>query len=196
MTDSTCAIYETLHELQKKLKAPKTQRNNFGKYNYRHYEDIILALKEIIPLGCSVTLSDKIHQLGDRYYVEATATLSNSQGQSVSATAWAREQQTKKGCDESQVTGGASSYSRKYALNGLFAIDSSEVEHDAEDNRDEPRAEPKAPDYALEQAYTKVVKLISDGKISEAKDLMNQNKGFKSQIWAKLDESYREELSA
>jgi hypothetical protein len=113
----------TLAEIQAKLKAPKGQRNNFGNYSYRSCEDILEALKPIInPLGFWVTLNDEIVQIGERYYVKATATITNGKD-SWFNTAYAREEESKKGMDGSQVTGASSSYARKYALNGLLSID-------------------------------------------------------------------------
>ena len=113
-----------LVEIQKHLKAPKNQRNNFGKYNYRSCEDILEAVKPLSnKLECSVLLSDRIVLVGDRIYVEATATLFKDSDNVVESTALAREPLSQKGMNEAQITGSASSYARKYALNGLFAID-------------------------------------------------------------------------
>ncbi len=113
-----------LVEIQKYLKAPKNQRNNFGKYNYRSCEDILEAVKPLAnKLECSVLLSDRIVLVGDRIYVEATATLFKDSDNVVRSTALAREPLSQKGMNEAQITGSASSYARKYALNGLFAID-------------------------------------------------------------------------
>ena len=114
-----------LSKIQKNLKAPKNQRNNFGNYNYRSAEDILEAIKPYLngDDGITLILSDEIVLIGDRYYVKATATLSDKDGKTASATAYAREPLTKKGMDEAQITGATSSYARKYALNGLFAID-------------------------------------------------------------------------
>ncbi len=112
-----------LIEVQQLLKAPKSQRNNFGKYNYRSCEDIIEAAKPLLTeRGLLLTISDEISQIGDRYYVKATASVTDGD-QSVTTVAYAREEEAKKGMDGAQITGSASSYARKYALNGLFAID-------------------------------------------------------------------------
>lgn len=118
-------IYEKLKVIQTKLKAPKGQYNNFGKYNYRSLEDITEAVKPLLDeVGATLIISDEIIQIGDRYYVKATATLYDiGSNENISVTAFARESETKKGMDESQITGATSSYARKYALNGLFAID-------------------------------------------------------------------------
>lgn len=113
-----------LISIQSELKAPKGQFNSFGKYKYRSAEDILEALKPILAKHeCFVILSDQISLIGDRYYLIATATIWSKDGKSVSVTGIAREEDTKKGMDGSQITGTASSYARKYALNGLFAID-------------------------------------------------------------------------
>ena len=118
-------IYAALMAVQAELKAPKNQRNNFGKYNYRSCEDIVEAVKPLLKEnGLFLTMSDDIVLIGDRYYVKATVSVTDIvTGESVQTSALAREAAQKKGMDESQVTGTASSYARKYALNGLFAID-------------------------------------------------------------------------
>lgn len=110
-----------LNQIQKELKAPKGQFNSFGKYKYRSCEDILEAVKPLLGEAI-LTVSDDIVTIGDRFYVKATATLL-LKPESVSVSAFAREPLNKKGMDESQVTGAASSYARKYALNGLFCID-------------------------------------------------------------------------
>lgn len=122
----TVPIRARLLRIQRALKAPKNQRNTYGKYNYRNAEDILEAVKPLCDEhGAVLTLSDEIVVIGDRYYVKATATLIavDSIGDWVSTVAYAREEQNKKGMDGSQVTGASSSYARKYALNGLFCID-------------------------------------------------------------------------
>ena len=110
--------------IQATLSAPKNQFNGFGKYKYRSCEDILAALKPLLQQQkCTLTISDDIVAVGERIYIKATATLTSSTGEAVSTSAFAREEETKKGMDASQVTGAASSYARKYALGGLFAID-------------------------------------------------------------------------
>lgn len=110
--------------IQNELKAPKGQTNTFGKYKYRSLEDILEALKPLLHKNeCHLVINDDIVLVGDRYYVKATATLYSSEGQSISSSALAREEENKKGMDGAQLTGATSSYARKYALNGLFAID-------------------------------------------------------------------------
>lgn len=113
-----------LNIIQTHLVAQKTQFNSFGKYKYRSCEDILAAVKPLLSeTGCTLMLADDIMMVGNRFYVKATATLTNPKGESVTTTAFAREDEEKKGMDGSQVTGASSSYARKYALNGLFAID-------------------------------------------------------------------------
>jgi hypothetical protein len=120
-----------LSKIQKELKVGKGKWNDFSKFNYRTCSDILEAVKPLLPDGYSVILNDKVILVGDRFYIEATATLNGEQ--SFSCTALAREPVVKKGMDEAQVTGTASSYARKYALSGLFAIDDSE-DVDAKEN--------------------------------------------------------------
>ena len=118
-------VYEKLMTVQTKLRAPKGQYNQFGHYSYRSCEDILEALKPLLAeVGAIVNVSDEVKLIGDRFYVEATAMFLDCEtGDSVVARASAREDETKKGMDLAQVTGSVSSYARKYALNGLFAID-------------------------------------------------------------------------
>jgi len=112
-----------LTEIQAQLKAPKNQFNAFGKYKYRSCEDILEALKPLLlAQKCHLTITDDIVHIGDRYYIRATAKLSNGT-ESIEVSAMAREAADKKGMDDSQITGSTSSYARKYALNGLFLID-------------------------------------------------------------------------
>lgn len=116
-------LTKSLGDVQFKLKAPKGQVNSFGHYNYRSCEDILEAVKPLLhEAGLTLTLSDDVIAVGNRVYVKATATVTDG-AESISNTAFAREAESKKGMDDSQVTGTASSYARKYALNGLFAID-------------------------------------------------------------------------
>lgn len=108
-------------KIQKELKAPKNQRNNFGNYNYRNQEDILEAVKPLLG-DLVLTVNDEIVMVGDRVYVKSTATITDGES-SISNSALARESEEKKGLDSSQITGSTSSYARKYALNGLFLID-------------------------------------------------------------------------
>ena len=123
-------IYEKLLNIQSELKAPKGQTNKFGGYKYRSCEDILEAVKPLCKkYNVSLILTDSLQNIGDRYYIQANAVLYNIEKdeegrlETVGNSAYARESETKKGMDDSQITGTASSYARKYALNGLFNID-------------------------------------------------------------------------
>lgn len=129
-------IYKKLLRIQQTLKVPKTQYNSFGKYKYRKAEDILEAAKPLAHAeGCVLILADNIATFGDRYYVKATASLISTENEEerIEVSSYAREEQSKSGMDGSQITGGASSYARKYALNGLLAIDDS-ADSDATNN--------------------------------------------------------------
>lgn len=119
------SVHTKLAVVQATLNAPKNQRNNFGNYNYRSAEDILEAVKPLThDQGLTLVVSDIVVAVEDRIYVVAVAKVTDVEsGETVEAHGWAREPQTKKGMDESQITGAASSYARKYAMNGLFAID-------------------------------------------------------------------------
>lgn len=122
-------IYEKLINVQTELIAPKSRKNTFGKYSYRTCEDILSAVKPLLKkYGLTLTVSDDIVQVGERFYVKATATLLDTEGEPfpITVSAFARESQDKKGMDDAQITGSASSYACKYALNGLFCIDDSQ----------------------------------------------------------------------
>lgn len=113
-----------LISIQSELKAPKSQFNKFGGYKYRKAEDILEAVKPLLAKQkCTLIITDDIVLVGNRIYVKATATIKNEKGEFETSTGWAREEETKKGMDGSQITGASSSYARKYALNGLLAID-------------------------------------------------------------------------
>lgn len=140
-----------LLEIQAELKAPKSQFNSFGKYHYRNCEDILEALKPLlVKHGLTLTISDDIVAIGNRVYVRATASIKGAVvAEDVSVTAYARESEDKKGMDAAQVTGAASSYARKYALNGLFLIDDTK---DADSSNDHGKSEETAhkPTYRAE----------------------------------------------
>jgi hypothetical protein len=118
-------VYRKLLTVQKELKAPKSQYNKFGGYDYRSCEDILQAVKPLLAKAeAALTITDSLELIGERYYIKATATFVDIEtGESVSIESFAREEEAKKGMDASQITGSASSYARKYALNGLFCID-------------------------------------------------------------------------
>jgi len=131
------SIHEALMNIQSELKAPKIQRNNFGNYNYRSQEDILEAVKPLLhDNGLHMIISDEIQVVGERVYVKATVTISNGDKE-LSVSASARESLSKKGMDESQITGATSSYARKYALNGLFLIDDTKDADATNDHKEE-----------------------------------------------------------
>lgn len=138
------SVHHKLKEIQKKLKAPKNQKNTFGGYKYRSCEDILEAVKPLLyEQDCTLTIDDEMIAVIDSVYVKATATLTDCvSDSSVTATAYAREQETAKGATAPQLTGACSSYARKYALNGLFCIDDTK-DADATNTGDEPKQAPK-----------------------------------------------------
>lgn len=151
-------IHEVLHFIQKTLKAPKNQHNKFGGYNYRSCEDIVEAVKSILPKGATLKLSDDIVMLGNRFYVKATAALCY-QGQCESVSAFAREADDRKGMDAAQLTGATSSYARKYALNGLFMIDDTEdADSMAAPEKQEKPKEEKPKELTPQQVFLKKAK--------------------------------------
>ena len=172
-----------LLQIQSELKAPKGQFNTYGKYKYRSCEDILEAVKPILKkCNCTLLLSDSLVYVGDRYYIKATATLINAEGKSVSTEAYAREEETKKGMDASQITGASSSYARKYALNGLLCID---------DNKDSDTTNtgdnaPAAPAKTSKEDNAEVEKAIAEINAAKSKEeLINaiaKYKGNKSVI--------------
>ena len=129
---------EKLINIQNEIRAPKSQWNNFGRYNYRNAEDILQAFKPLgKKYGCMINLTDDLIYIGDRFYVKSTAKIIDLDGSLISESiSMAREPENKKGTDQSQVTGGSSSYARKYALNGLLALDDNK-DADHYDNRSE-----------------------------------------------------------
>ena len=139
--NKTLTVFEKLNIVQTGLKVEKGHKNDFGNYNYRNLADIFEGLKPLLnENGCHVTVSDEIVTMNGMNYIKATATFSDG-NDSISATGWAREPVQKKGMDDSQITGATSSYARKYACNGLFAIDDTK-DADSMDNRNH-----KIPNY-------------------------------------------------
>lgn len=163
-----------LISIQQELKAPKGQYNSFGKYHYRSCEDILEAVKPILGKhSCVLLLSDEIVFIEGRHYLKATATIFNSEGTRVAVSALAREPLDKKGMDDSQITGMASSYARKYALNGLFCIDDTK-DADTMDNTQsksqttpKPLSAPKSDKPMMHQGHQNwnaLLQSILDGK--------------------------------
>jgi hypothetical protein len=150
--------------IQDKLKAPKGQFNSFGKYHYRSAEDILEAVKKVVnPMGFSIVLTDQVKEVGGRIYVEAIASLFNGELE-YNSTGFAREEETKKGMDGSQITGAASSYARKYALNGLFAIDDTKDSDATNDHGKSQESKPQAKvtEYQPSKFVIEFKELISD----------------------------------
>lgn len=142
-------IFKKLMAIQQALKAPKDQYNDFGKYHYRSAESVLESVKPLLAeQKCVLLLHDSMEEAGGRVYVKATADLydSETEGSYISVTAFAREEETKKGMDASQVTGAASSYARKYALNGLFCIDDNK---DSDFTNTQTKEQKKAPEGAV-----------------------------------------------
>ena len=134
---------DKLLKIQQELKAPKSQRNNFGGYNYRSCEDIFEAVKPILEKEkLTLRVTDELVLIGDRYYIKATAILSDGK-EIIENVAYAREEESKKGMDGSQITGASSSYARKYALNGLFLIDDTLDSDATNDGSEKPKVETK-----------------------------------------------------
>ena len=160
---------EKLIHIQSRLKAPKGNYNSFGKYKYRSCEDILEAVKPLLAEeGLTLTLSDEIEHIGDRYYVRATASLYENDNLIEIVSAYAREEDNKKGMDASQITGTASSYARKYALNGLFLIDDTK---DAD--TDEYASQTAYEEYATTTEKKTLMRLCEDLNIDIA-DILNQ----------------------
>lgn len=135
----SATFYERLASIQEHLNAPKNQYNSFGKYKYRSCEDILEGVKPLLK-GLFLSISDEIVLIGDRYYVKATATITDGENKHT-ATAMAREEESKKGMDSAQVTGATSSYARKYCLNGLFGIDDAK-DADTDEHKHQQNAAP------------------------------------------------------
>ena len=153
--------------IQNELKAPKGQFNSFGRYKYRSCEDILEAVKPLLhKYSCSLNISDEVVMVGDRFYVRATAILSKDTGEVISSSvAYAREDESKKGMDGAQVTGAASSYARKYALNGLFCIDDTkDADTDEYTKNTKPEKEPAEKDKNC-NLYIQLEKKLTESKI-------------------------------
>lgn len=185
------AIYEKLLNIQSELKAPKNQTNNFGRYNYRSCEDILEAVKPILKKEkCVVIVNDEIEQVDNRFYVKATVSLVDVEsGEIIASSAYAREEESKKGMDGSQVTGASSSYARKYALNGLFAIDDTK-DSDATNQHDKKQNTANQQSIIKQQiAEILKVKGISFDKITEVIKVK-----FKKQKFDELTASDQQKL--
>ncbi|WP_424777656.1 ERF family protein [Porphyromonas endodontalis] len=194
--EAQSALLRLLAQIQSELKAPKGQRNNFGKYNYRSCEDILEAVKPILNVrGLSIILTDDIVQIGERYYVRATATIYDSEGSYISNSALAREELKCTGMNASQITGATSSYARKYALNGLFAIDDTKDADATNKEQDEPKtdneaAQPAFTDEirsALAKAQTVQQLVETFGRLPQALRDSAEVKSYCAQLKSKLE---------
>lgn len=168
-------IKEKLFNIQQELKVEKSQFNAFGKYKYRSCEDILSSVKPILEkYKCILLLTDQIENIGDRYYIKATATLNDVENDGyLGVSAFAREELTKKGMDGSQITGTSSSYARKYALNGLFAIDDTK-DSDATNTGDNTQARPTPrTDVITKDMYEELSKLCKLANKVETKSMVN-----------------------
>ena len=177
-------ISDKLVNIQSELKAPKNQRNNFGNYNYRSCEDIVEALKPLLKKeGLFLTLSDEVVERGGRVYILATAKISDGENE-LHTQGFAREAETQKGMNDAQITGSASSYARKYALNGLFCIDDTK---DADTNEQKTQTNnPKA-----QVQYEDNDKPWIDKKVLESTafaDFLKKEKGIKKDVKTVLSE--------
>lgn len=190
------ALLLHLAQIQSELKAPKGQRNTFGKYNYRSCEDILEAVKPLLKeRGLVILITDDIVQIGERYYVRATATIYDSEGSYISNSALAREEDVKKGMDASQITGATSSYARKYALNGLLAIDDTKDADATNKGQDEPKpakatAQPAFTDEirtALAKAQSVQELVETFGRLPQALRDSNEVKGYCAQLKNELE---------
>ena len=185
-------LQDSLIEIQKRLKAPKSQYNSFGKYKYRSCEDILEAVKPLLASeGVLLTITDEIVVLGNRFYLKATATVRKGDAE-VSNASYAREDDSKKGMDGSQITGTASSYARKYALNGLFLIDDTkdadtDEHHNQQANAPKQPAAQPYPELDFEAELVAEAEANQCGSIAELADVYNK--------YLKLNPAYAREGS-
>ena len=189
------SVIKKLMEIQQELKVPKSQRNTFGNYNFRNCEDIMEASKPICKkYNCVLICSDELIQINERYYVKATATLYDIEtGESISATSEAREEETKKGMDSSQITGASSSYARKYALNGLLQLDDNK---DADTNeytkvtKTETKATKGTTKPAKKDEESSKPKTITDAQLKLINTLLSKTENreeAKQELYAKFN---------
>lgn len=194
-------IYEKLLKIQQKISVPKSQTNEYSKYNYRSCEDILEALKPLLAeVGAVLTLDDEIIERNGRFYVKATATLisvDDGKVDTITNTAYAREEETKKGLDASQITGSCSSYARKYALGGLLLLNDAK-DADAMDNRD-PEERQQAPkkitdtqakklEYKCDCDHIDIKLILKEFKVKELTELTEAQLEKTYKYWDKLKE--------
>ena len=173
-------INKQLRELQAELKAPKNQRNTFGKYNYRSAEDILEAVKPLaVKHGLTFRISDSIEMVGDRVYVIATVSANNDDGEYIESNGFAREEENKKGMDGSQITGAASSYARKYALNGLLLIDDTKDADATNTHGNDSKPAPQASEKRRESVGKKDSDIMSKS-VEHIKGSTNKQQAYDS----------------
>ena len=186
-----------LNKIQTELKAPKGQYNGFNKFHYRSCEDILEAVKPFLKkYEATLVINDEVVLVGNRYYIKATATLTSADGTNT-ATAFAREEETRKSFDAPQITGSASSYARKYALNGLFAIDDTK-DADALSNNQVEKAVDAARNITTEESIYNELSKAKDkdelGKLS--RELLNKKPALKTQIVKAYNDKLAEFVNA
>ena len=174
-------VYMKLVEVQSKLKAPKSQFNKFGNYAYRNCEDILEALKPLLnEVKAIINISDDVVLVGERYYIKATVKFICAEtGEIIEASAMAREEENKKGMDSSQLTGSTSSYARKYALNGLFAIDDTK-DSDATNTHNKDTSKASNNNEVISEAQVKRLFVLAKGKDTDKVKSVVDKYGFKS----------------
>ena len=172
------SIYEKLSNVQQKLKAPKNQYNKFGGYHYRNAEDILKAVKPILANeGLTMTITDELTMIGDRYYIKATVTvIDGEEGDTHTVHGYAREEENKKGMDSMQLTGATSSYARKYALNGMFAIDDTKDSDATNKHGKGKKKSSKNKSTNHQQAIKKIYKNNKEKLAPVIKKFLNDNK--------------------
>lgn len=181
-------------EIQQKIKVPKGQYNSFGGYKYRSCEDILETVKPLLKeQNLLLILNDEMVNLNERYYVKATATIYDIEGKEIiKTTAFAREEENKKGMDGSQITGASSSYARKYALNGLFGIDDSKDSDTTNTHGKEEKPKKQELAQSLEEYQTdmNLISTIEDLKAygSGIKEQINTNKELNKMFWKRMEE--------
>lgn len=184
LKSATQNIYSKLAIIQKDLNAPKNQKNSFGGYNYRSCEDILEAVKPLLAANnVTLVLSDDVILLGERFYVKATAKIIDiGTGDTIENTALAREEETKKGMDASQITGASSSYARKYALNGLFCIDDNKDSDKTNVGEPEPETEKKPKNIKIPKGFQADTGEVTEEQIKEIKELVPNVAGMLSYV--------------
>lgn len=182
-------VSEKLINIQVNLKAPKSQYNSFGKYKYRSCEDILEAVKPLLKENkLTLTISDSVEMVGNRFYIKATATITDIEtGEVIETSAYAREDETKKGMDLSQVTGSTSSYARKYALNGLLCIDDTKDSDSTNTQSKNDKPATTDNEKISESQVKRLFALAGKDKVQVVKEIMQKHKYSNSKDIKKSD---------